>query len=62
MAFALMQSFAQVNESVVIGGSQKGDPNATLEVLSKNGTKGFMPPKFTSAQMTTLHKFSCKSC
>ncbi|UPZ15149.1 hypothetical protein [Flavobacterium humidisoli] len=53
MMFTMVQSFAQVNETVVIGGKQKGDANAAVEVVSKNGTKGFMPPRFTTAQATT---------
>lgn len=54
MVFTLMQTFAQVNDPVVIGGAQKGDSNATVEILSKNGTKGFMPPRLTQVQITAL--------
>ncbi|MET3028608.1 hypothetical protein ABXT06_18160 [Flavobacterium sp. UW10123] len=54
MTFIFLQTFAQIGKPVVVGGNQKGDDNATFEILSQNGTKGFMPPKFTSAQMATL--------
>lgn len=54
MLFTLANTFAQVDKPVVVGGNQKGDDNATMEILSKNGTKGFMPPRFTAAQMTVL--------
>ena len=46
--------FAQSTDVVVIGANQKGDPNATLEVVSKNGTAGFMPPRVSTLQMTAL--------
>ena len=46
--------FAQSTDPVVIGENKKGDPNATLEVVSKNGTAGFMPPRFTTTQIATL--------
>ncbi|WP_029272633.1 tail fiber domain-containing protein [Flavobacterium sp. KJJ] len=48
------QFFAQSIDPLVIGGVQKGDANATVEILSQNGTKGFMPPRFTTAQITAL--------
>jgi hypothetical protein len=54
MIFTLMQTFAQVNDPVVVGGNQKGDNNATMEILSKNGTKGFMPPRLTQVQINAL--------
>lgn len=54
LIFSLVNTFGQVNEPVVIGGQQKGDPNATLEILSKNGTKGFMPPRLTQVQINAL--------
>lgn len=54
LIFTLMTTFAQVDKTIVVGGNQKGDSNATMEILSKNGTKGFMPPRFTGAQMATL--------
>ncbi|WKL49440.1 hypothetical protein Q1W71_06530 [Flavobacterium pectinovorum] len=54
MVFALMQTFAQVTKPVVIGGNQKGDDNATLEILSQNGKKGFMPPRLTQIQINAL--------
>lgn len=54
LIFSLMSVFGQINEPVVIGGAQRGDPNATLEILSKNGTKGFMPPRLTQAQINAL--------
>ncbi|AXB58256.1 hypothetical protein HYN86_17315 [Flavobacterium fluviale] len=50
----MVQSFAQVNGTVVIGGKQKGDDHATLEILSNNGTKGMMPPRATTAQITAM--------
>jgi hypothetical protein len=53
-AFAAVQSFAQADGPVVVGGAQKGNANATMEVLSKGGTKGFMPPRLTTAQVTAL--------
>ncbi|WPO78478.1 hypothetical protein [Flavobacterium sp. KACC 22761] len=52
--FTLMQSFAQGGKTVVVGGNQTGDSNATFEIFSQNGTKGFMPPRFTENQMKTL--------
>ena len=52
--FAITQSFAQTDAPLVIGGQQKGEPNATVEIISKGGTKGFMPPRLTSAQVITL--------
>lgn len=52
--FTVIQVVAQSSDAMVIGGQQKGDANSTLEVISKNGTKGFMPPRFTTAQATTL--------
>lgn len=54
LVFALAQTFAQGNESVLIGRQGNGDPNATLDIDSKGGKTGFMPPKFTQAQMTAL--------
>lgn len=54
MVFTLMQTFAQVTKPVVIGGTQKGDDNATLEILSQNGKKGFMPPRLTQIQINAL--------
>jgi hypothetical protein len=54
LILTLVNVFGQVNEPVVIGGQQKGDPNATLEILSKNGTKGFMPPRLSQVQITAL--------
>ncbi|MFQ6600564.1 hypothetical protein [Flavobacterium sp. C3NV] len=53
--FTILQVGAQSNDALVIGGPQKGDANATLEVISKNGTKGFMPPRLTTAQITALN-------
>lgn len=54
MIFSLLNAFGQRNETVVIGGQQKGDPNATIEILSKNGTKGFMPPRLNQVQINAL--------
>lgn len=51
--FTILQVTAQ-DAPLVIGGQQSGDVNATLEVISKNGSKGFMPPRFTTAQINTL--------
>ena len=53
-ALTAMQTFAQTDLPVVVGGSQKGELNATMEILSKGGTKGFMPPRLTTTQITTL--------
>lgn len=52
MIFTLMQTFAQV----VIGGAKVGDQNATLEILSQNGKKGFMPPRLTQTQINALQQ------
>lgn len=49
-----IQAFAQNEAPIVIGGAQMGDKNATMEILSKEGTKGFMPPRFTTIQVTEL--------
>lgn len=51
--FTILQVTAQ-DAPLVIGGQQSGDVNATLEVISKNGSKGFMPPRFTTAQINAL--------
>lgn len=53
-ALTVAQTFAQTDSPVVVGGVQKGNDNATMEILSKGGTKGFMPPRLTTAQVTTL--------
>ncbi|MDY0989468.1 hypothetical protein SOM12_18700 [Flavobacterium sp. CFBP9031] len=54
LIFSFINTFSQINEPLVIGGQQKGDPNATLEILSKNGTKGFMPPRLSQIQINAL--------
>jgi hypothetical protein len=54
MTFYLINSFAQVDGTVVVGGVQKGDSKATMEILSQNGTKGFMPPRLTQVQINAL--------
>lgn len=51
-AFTVAQIFAQA--PVVVGGAQKGNENATMEILSQDGKKGFMPPRLTTDQVTTL--------
>jgi predicted 3-demethylubiquinone-9 3-methyltransferase (glyoxalase superfamily) len=53
-ALTVAQTFAQTVAPVVVGGSEKGDTNATMEILSQKGTKGFMPPRLTTTQITAL--------
>lgn len=51
-ALTVAKIFAQA--PVVVGGAQKGNDNATMEILSQDGKKGFMPPRLTTDQVTTL--------
>jgi len=53
-ALTVAQTFAQTVAPVVVGGSEKGDTYATMEILSQKGTKGFMPPRLTTTQITAL--------
>lgn len=53
-ALTVAQTFAQTVAPVVVGGSEKGDTHATMEILSQKGTKGFMPPRLTTIQITAL--------
>ena len=51
--FTILQVAAQ-DAPMVVGGAEKGNINATMEILSQKGTKGFMPPRLTTAEVTAL--------
>ncbi|UTN03420.1 hypothetical protein L0669_19045 [Flavobacterium bizetiae] len=51
-ALTVAQTFAQA--PVVVGGTQNGDEHATMEILSQDGKKGFMPPRLTTDQINEL--------